>query len=915
MKRFLAIGFLIILVLSFTSCGQNKDDTARSNEALVNSDNGETSLHSPYDSSECMGLNIAQVESLFKGAGFEQIVSTPVDDINSNSEIADGTVISVVINGLNEYTKNNEFSKDAEVMITYHNIPKILVPVSPSDAISMHYMDVGRLFFEAGFASIETDEAYDLSAGARSKTIICANGKEIGNETELPFDSSISIIEHYPISEYSTTINIEFESNLIFSKYNVVVTLAGNTLGTLPHGEDGTYKGMLPPGKYDLVFSNEKDSAVNGSVTLTVDSDTNVTYHISCNRKAVEIETKDYVCAVTDKTLLMPFSSWHFLRKDYQEVVDELKAIGFSNVTAKSTTDNLWTPDLVNTVVGVDVGGKSEFHHDELFDKSASVTVYYHVADFAFEQNTINVTEKDSFTLAYTLTSGDSIDSISFEIDNPDVLQRNEDGSYTALIPGTATITASSGGHVYSECNVEVAEIIVPIDKVVFASSEIDVSVGSTFKLDFTIIPENANYREINAEISNSLLEMEDDFVFYSNEAGDSEILFYQDDRLLGSCVIHASLIEIEELTVTDPAEELFIGDTVDLAFSLVPENATNKGIRVTSSDSSIADVIFDERGASVISIVGKAAGKATVTITTLSGLSYSHDITVKEVEPSEIKLTLSNSAQRIEVGSPITLDVQWQPENTTKKELTWKSSNNKVVKIGKDGSLEAVGLGTATISATHKSGISATITVTVEPTLVTNVEVTTTRDNSRALYVGDKFTITVSVFPENATDKSLSFTSSDESVVKVTNKGVVTAVGVGTADITIVSSNGPSTTVPVTVSPSPQKFRITWSASLASNDHVGYNWSTAFAVNGEPFRSGSTIVLDPDSSFTVYFYVEENDAYPDTGVYSEEIKYSNDLCKKGYTISTTVSVRENGGRYSGHYATWNLKITITPIK
>ena len=480
-----------------------------------------------------------------------------------------------------------------------------------------------------------------------------------------------------------------------------------------------------------------------------------------------------------------------------------------------------------------------------------------------------------------------------------------------------STTTRSDGFSENTEINLSEheEEIVIPIEQIVFTSNELSVSVGSFFVLDYVIVPENANYTKIKAEILNDYIEMGDDFTFYSNEAGDSEILFYQDDRLLGSCLIHSSFVEIEELTITESSEEGFVGETVDLAFSLFPKNATNKGICVSSSDSSIAEVIFDERGDSVAKIVGKSAGKANIIITTPNGKKYTHKIRIKDIEPTEIKLAVSNPMQRIEVGTPISLDVLWQPENTSKKELTWTSNNKKVIKVDSTGNIETVGVGTAELTAKHKSGLSASIIITVDPTLVTKVEILTTRDIPPKLYVGNKFTLTASVSPENATDKSLSYTSSNESIVTVTNKGVVTATGVGTATITVVSANGAKATMSITVSPSPQKFKITWSASLVENNHVGNDWSKSFAVNGEAFRSGNSIILDPGSSFTVHFYVVERDKYPDTGSFSETIKYTDNLCKNGYTISRTVSVREDRGRYAGNYAYWNLKITITPIK
>ena len=487
MKRLIRLTVFLVIVCSLSACSMLQSMTARNSDSSSENTEGVLSdsiCYSPYESSAFIGMDFTNVETLFQETGFENINLAPVFDINKNSNIADGSVESVIINGLTEYTPSTMFEKDVDVIISYHSIPRITLPISPAEAKATHYMDVGKMLFDAGFTDIETDEVYDLSIGDNSKTIISINGQEIDNQTELPFDSEISVIGHFPVSEYTTTINIDFESNLIFSKYNVVVTLADSELGTLLHGENGSYSVKLPAGSYDLVFSKEKDSKVAGSVTLNVNSNATVTFHISCNRKAVEVETKDFVRSIPDKSIQVPFSSYHYLRKDYQSMVDELKALGFTRVKAKATTDSYWVPDKVNTVVDIVIQGKAELEHDAIIDRSAEIIIYYHVADFMFAQDSVSVTEKDSFELPYSLTSGDTVDSINFEIDNSSVLQRNEDGSYTALMPGTATVTASSGGHVYSKCKVEVAEIVVPIDKLVFPYSETTVSVGSTFTLD-----------------------------------------------------------------------------------------------------------------------------------------------------------------------------------------------------------------------------------------------------------------------------------------------------------------------------------------------------------------------------------------------------------------------------------------------
>ena len=916
MKKIYVIAAFVIALFLFSSCSANQEGNIRYSEAVeyINEELETSLLYSSYDASEYIGMDYNQVEALFRDAGFTHVILIPVDDIDSNSNVPDGSVESVSINEIYDYTTSTGFDLNSEVVVTYHNIPKIAVPISQDDAISMHYMDVGRAFFNAGFVDIETDEKYDLPVGASSKTVIYVNDIELSDASELPFDSHVSIIEHNPISEYSVTINIDFVSNWIFSKYDVVVTLGDNTLGTLPHGEDGEFQLNLPAGNYDLVFSKEDNSDVCGNISLVIDSDTAVDYRISCNHSTVSIEEKKYVHVTGSNYLLMPYSSSHYLRKDYKAVVEELEAQGFTHITTKESVDTVWIPDMVDSVVRVEIGGRTDFKHDEVFEKKSLVIVYYHVSDFEFNQNSVSVTEKDTFNLDYSMTSGDTIDSIIFVIDNPDVLQHNEDGSFTALTPGIATVTASSGGHSYSECVVEVSEIVVPIEKIEFSSDEMEIPTGSSFTIDYTIVPENANYTDMRIEISNDLVEQKSEGLFYSVESGDSEIVFFQDDRILGSCTIHSSLIEIEDLILEKSTVEVFAGEVADLSFALKPENATNKGISVSSSNPDIAEANFDEFGPSLIRLNGKGIGQTEVIITTPGGVNYSFTVIVKEVEPVEIILTNANPRQRIEVGTPCTLDVSWNPENTTIKELEWSSSNNEVIQIDEEGNLIAVGVGTAEITAIHKSGVSATLLITVEPTLVTKIEVTSSLDDLLKMHVGDKHSLITEVFPENATDKTLSFSTSDESVALVTNTGEITAVGIGSTTITITSQDGPKQSISVTVLPLPQKFQITWSTYLVSNDHVGSNWYYYFSVNEEEFYSGNSIVLDPNSSISIYFYVEDVDDNPDTGVYIETIDYSDELCKNGYSIATTVSVRENGGRYANHYATWNLNITISPI-
>lgn len=143
----------------------------------------------------------------------------------------------------------------------------------------------------------------------------------------------------------------------------------------------------------------------------------------------------------------------------------------------------------------------------------------------------------------------------------------------------------------------------------------------------------------------------------------------------------------------------------------------------------------------------------------------------------------------RLEPEDTETLVATVLPDNADLKTVTWESDNEAVATVDKDGKVTAIAEGTATITATSDmvEEVVAECTVSVE-TFVTGV----TLDNETlALTVGGSDgTLTSTVAPEDATDDSVVWTSSDEEVVIVEN-GVVTAIGVGTAIITVTTVDG----------------------------------------------------------------------------------------------------------------------------
>ena len=168
--------------------------------------------------------------------------------------------------------------------------------------------------------------------------------------------------------------------------------------------------------------------------------------------------------------------------------------------------------------------------------------------------------------------------------------------------------------------------------------------------------------------------------------------------------------------------------------------------------------------------------------------------------------LTLDKTTLEMTLGDdPVTLTTTITPENATEKTLIWSSSDEKVATVDENGKVSAVAEGTATITVKTKDGEkTATCEVTVKTKVVAVTDVTLDK-SSLELTEGDSEFLTATVAPDNASNKSVTWESDKTSVATVDENGKVTAIGAGTATITVKTKDGEKTaTCEVTVKAKP---------------------------------------------------------------------------------------------------------------
>ena len=232
--------------------------------------------------------------------------------------------------------------------------------------------------------------------------------------------------------------------------------------------------------------------------------------------------------------------------------------------------------------------------------------------------------------------------------------------------------------------------------------------------------------------------------------------------------------IPVESVTVSPETLELEEEQTGKLTATVTPENATNAAVRWTSYDETVATV--DGEG----NVTAVGAGRAEI-VASAGDKMASCTVKVSEKFRPVESVSLSADQAEIEAGTSVNILATVYPNNATNKKVTWSSSDESVVTVDSKGKITAIGAGTAIITATAGDK-SATCTVTVT---AIRVESITLGFTSHPIVVGAKYQFVATVMPEDATFKTVTWSSSNPSVASVTDEGLVEAKKTGTTFIT----------------------------------------------------------------------------------------------------------------------------------
>lgn len=235
--------------------------------------------------------------------------------------------------------------------------------------------------------------------------------------------------------------------------------------------------------------------------------------------------------------------------------------------------------------------------------------------------------------------------------------------------------------------------------------------------------------------------------------------------------------------------------------------------------------------------------------------MDFYYDITIKSNTISVTRIEMTPSSAILEIGETIHLNATAYPTNATNRSLNWTTENYSVASVSNNGLVTARGAGRVWIwaRATDGSGAGNYCVVDVkEPTKVTSIELSKTE---ATMEVGEVLTLTASILPDNANNKSVNWTSDDTDVATVVD-GIITAVNPGECNITCASTDGSNiSAVCHIVVNEPEQH---WLSVVLPNGSFSIN-----ATNLETIE----LKITPDSDYTVHSITAdgvEQDIAPD---------------------------------------------------
>ena len=277
--------------------------------------------------------------------------------------------------------------------------------------------------------------------------------------------------------------------------------------------------------------------------------------------------------------------------------------------------------------------------------------------------------------------------------------------------------------------------------------------------------------------------------------------------------------------------------------------------------------------------------------------------VTGVSVAPTTLSLYVGNSSDLTETV---------YPADATDKSVSWTSSNSSVASVDQNGLVTAHSDGNATITVTTNDGsFTASCSVSVS-TQVINPTGISVSPSSTSVYLNNTVQLSATVEPSNATNKTVSWTSSNSSIATVNSNGLVTGVGLGTASITATTVNGITATSSVTVNEEPDVTNLVQNPEFDNGTNNWYLWnniganSSMSVVQNGGLSGANSLFVDVITPSSTDWYICLYQPFNLEAGKEYQISFT---AKASGAKTIKASLQENGGAWATY---WTQAVNLT---
>lgn len=421
---------------------------------------------------------------------------------------------------------------------------------------------------------------------------------------------------------------------------------------------------------------------------------------------------------------------------------------------------------------------------DGSFTAECKITVRQPVKGIKFSSSkfTYYVGQKKTASIVFTPANA-SNKGVTYKCSDTSVATISDKGVVTAKKKGTATLTAvSDDGKFKATATLKVVKK-VDVDDIDITKTSVKINAGKTKQLYYDVYPGDASVKDVTWTTSDkTIASVNSNGVVTAHKGGVVVIKCTSKDTGVSDKCKVTVIEKVKSISISAKSLTLVAGQAKTLIAEISPETATNQGITWYSTNKAVATVNSNGK------VTAVKGGTCNIAAKSKDDPNIIVKCKLVVVQPPT-KITLSETELSLTRGDKAALSATVKPKDSFDKSVTWKSSDSTVARVNSEGIVTAVTAGTAVITCAS----------TVDPTVRRTCNVTVFQPVTGIKLSFDKITMTAGrtktlipeVLPEKASNKKVTFKTSNKDVARVSSKGVIEAIGPGQATITVRTEDG----------------------------------------------------------------------------------------------------------------------------